>query len=527
MAGKVPNDVRDAIITSFRYHLCRECLHPISGEKGIVPFRHQAEWWTASDGATLLDVESADGILVGEPDGSTVRLALAPRVGGRARVLADLGSFKIGKSFGAALWAASFAAVPDARVQLVGIEYDMCAPEFEYICEFLLSDRGLGLKASSLQNRPRDGRMWLELDNKARFEARSWERKDSMRGKEIDCYLYCEAYMLPSLECYNDFSQNLNARNGYAVFATTPDRPWVKDIHDAAHSNDESFKEWHCTCSVPAKVNVYTYNKEAEERDKQLMPQDKWKIKYQGSLGEFVGSVFEYQRGQMMFTPRTHPVLFPKYREGDDLRPYLRIPDGWEIVNGADTGTFTSALSVAFSPEGDAFILDEFPNYRYVASSIELTPNLTIPDWARRLDLTIAAMGGRSYFFADKNSQFKHELANYGIYLLNSTVPVEARTGITREYFTQRRIFLAPWLKVLPFELENAQWPEEATASGKFSRIKDRDHTLDCLEHVLSRRPRGRGLPAPAKKQRWLDNWAKSQPKNPLRVSGNVHLGEN
>src|SRR3990167_11379644 len=100
----------------------------------------------------------------------------------------------------------------------------------------------MGLKADSLQNRPRDGKMWMDLANGCRFEARSWERKDTLKGKEIDLYLYCEAYQLPGLECFTDFSQNLRARDGYAVFATTPDRPWVKELHDRSHSGEEEFK---------------------------------------------------------------------------------------------------------------------------------------------------------------------------------------------------------------------------------------------------------------------------------------------
>ncbi len=383
----------------------------------------------------------------------------------------------------------------------MGLEYDICAPEFEYLCEFLLSDRGMGIKPDSLQNRPRDGRMWLDLPNGARFEAKSWDRKDTLKGKEIDCYLYClpldapvwmgdysfrpirdvkvgdevigatpgrgyrgrkerdrlcratvtqihrkrdlvvrvtlesgrilyctpdhrwlsganhgangnyivpkvgaslvsvvddpgpaidpvlnawlagmydgegsrtmiaqdreynaslhhelqrrleragfattstpdgvrwlggmqgalkfvnqvpsirfrekyaddailiaryrhadkivsideageqevacittttgnfvaygamshncEAYMLPGLECYTDYSQNLRARNGYAVFATTPDRPWLKDIYDAATSGDPKFAAWHVTSGVSAEVNPFTFDQGAKDR---------------------------------------------------------------------------------------------------------------------------------------------------------------------------------------------------------------------------------------------------------------------
>jgi hypothetical protein len=60
-------------------------------------------------------------------------------------------------------------------------------------------------------------------------------------------------------------------------------------------------------------------------------------------------------------------------------------------------------------------------------------------------------------------------------------------------------------LSILPFELENACWPEEASAAGKFARVKDRDHTLDCLEHILSKRPHGSIARAPQAPRTWLE----------------------
>ena len=494
MAGAISNDLRDQLITAFRYKLAEQY--------GVVPFPHQAAWWAASDGAVLLDVEVEEGqgmgVRVG-PDEVRYR-ALAPREGGRARVIADLGAFKIGKSFSSALWVAAFACVPNARVQLVGLEYDICAPEFEYLLEFLCSDRGMGIKPESVQNRPRDGRMWLEFENGARFEAKSWERKDTMKGKEIDCYLYCEAYMLPGLECYTSFSQNLRARNGYAVFATTPDRPWVNDIHNAAHSGLPEFRAWHCTCSVHSSQNPFTFDKGAMERDKSLMTREKFAIHYEGKLGDFVGRVYGYQRGERTFSPLTHPYLF-------DAQGKFVKPDGWEVVGGVDTGTYTSAVIVVFSPEGEAFVVHEQPNYSYVASVPERDETLTIPTWARELELKMAELGGRNFYWADPNSQFKRELVNYGIHLEGNKMPLEARTEIAREYFQNGRIWLAQGLKILPFELENACWPESVTAAGKFQRVKDRDHTLDPLEHILSRRPKGRWIQEGAGTGRWIDDF--------------------
>jgi hypothetical protein len=480
VAGKIDNNTRDMLMSAFRERVC--------DRMEVAPFLHQRQVWAACDGLELTGEEDPQGYSIRLESGAVIKAGVRPRPQGRARFLADLGAFKIGKSYGAALWSTGFACIPGAKVSLVGIEYDLCAPEFTYICEFLLSDRGMNLKAKSFTNRPRQGDMYLELSNGAIFECRSWERKESLKGKENDAYVYCEAYQLPGIECFTSFSQNLRARRGYAYFATTPDRPWIKLLHELGHGADP---EWHCTCSVGAEANPYTFDAVAKARDVKLMTKEKYEIHYNGQLGDFVGRVFNYARGSCVFTRESHPQLF---REGGTGRGDLVVPDGWTIVGGADTGTFYSALLVAFNPEGEAFVLEDFPNYRYLAGEPERDELLTVPRWAYNVRSRTEQLGGRTGFWADPNSQFKGELRNYGITLLPAKVPVEARTEITREYFEHKRIFLAPWLQVLPTELENAAWPEEASLTGKFARVKDRDHTLDCLEHVLARRPFGRRM---------------------------------
>lgn len=509
MAPRVPNDIRDQLVSTFRERVC-EVME-------VAPFLHQRQVWAASDALELTGEEDPNGLSVRTEGGEVVFVGYRPRSDGRARFLADLGAFKIGKSYGAALWTAGFAAVPGARVSLVGNEYDMCAPEFTYICEFLLSQGGMNLKHKHLTNRPRQGDMYLEMPNGAVFECRSWERKDSLKGKENDAYVYCEAYQLPGIECFTSFSQNLRARRGYAYFATTPDRPWIKLLHELGHGADP---EWHCTCSVGAEANPYTFDAKAKARDVNLMTREKYEIHYNGQLGDFVGRVFNYSRGERTFDSLSHPQLFDGRGGG---RGNLRIPDGWEIVGGADTGTHYAALLVAFSPLGEAFVLEEFPNYRYVAGSAERNEALSIPQWGREVVSRTTELGGRANFWADPNAQFKGEFRNYGIALLPARVPVEARTEVTREYFQHKRIWLAPWLEVLPFELENAAWPEEASSTGKFARVKDRDHTLDPLEHILGRRPFGRILESQTKK----GSWALGAGLKKIINGHNVHLGRN
>jgi hypothetical protein len=508
VAGKIDVATRDEIISLFREQVCTRME--------VAPFLHQRQVWAASDGYELTGLENEHGLSVRLESGDVIRAGYQRRGAGRARFLADLGAFKIGKSYGAALWASGFAAVPGAVVNLVGLEYDICEPEFTYLAEFLLSSTGMGLKADSFQNRPRDGKMYMDLPNGAKFVARSWERKDSLKGKEIDAYIYCEAYQLPGIECFTSFSQNLRARRGYAYFATTPDRPWIKLLHELGHGADP---EWHCTCSIPADANPYTFDATSKTRDKKLMTTEKFLIHYEGQMGDFVGRVFNYSKGQRTFDASTHPELF----RGGTGREHLHIPEGWEIVNGADTGSYYTAVTIAFDPQGTAYILDEFPNYRYVAGSPERDESLSIPRWARAVVNRVTALRGRPNFWADANSQFKGELRNYGINLMPDRAGKETRTEIAREYFEHNRILLAPWLDVLPFEIENAAWPEEASMSGKFERVKDRDHSLDCVEHILGKRPFGRIPIGDLKK----GSWAAGAGLRKLMKTGNIHLGRN
>ncbi len=211
----------------------------------------------------------------------------------------------------------------------------------------------------------------------------------------------------------------------------------------------------------------------------------------------------------------------------NDLRRPLR--PGWKLLAAGDTGTYMSMVFILFPPDAhDAFVVEEFPNYRYIGGEIELLGD-SIPEWSR------GVMGAfRQYCpgvtklkgWCDENSQFKTELKNYSIILRGNPRKLELRVEIAREYFQHKRIFLAPWLSVLPYEIEHAVWPDDTNSAGRFEREKENDHTLDCLEHILSRRPRHAALVARTKKsfvQQQLDQskgW-----RTMLAPKGDPHMG--
>ena len=522
----VPPLLRDRLITEFRRFLCEQT--------DFIPFEHQADWWVTTDGYTLteqvVDPETTTDpyITLRLPTSTVESRQLSRRPAGRAKVVAELGAYKSGKSAGAGLWGAAFAAVPNALVYLVGNEYDMCAPEFDYILEALCSERGLNQKPKSLQNRPKDGRLWLELDNGARFEARSWERSESLKGKEVDAYIYCEAYQLPGIECFTTVAQNLRVREGYAVFPTTPDRPWVGVFHDNGHGHPD-FPDWVCKCGVKAQVNPYSFAQKAMDRDRHLLTREKFSIAYFGKLGDFVGRVYNYQRGERQITLTSHPKLW-HLTEKPATRENFRLPDDWRIEIGADTGTYCAAVVVGISPEGDAFLLDELTNYVYIAGTPELDPSGSILSWAQALVRMAALWKTRPMAWADSNSQFKQEFLHHGVHLMGNHRGREVRTEAARQYFQHDHLWLAPWLEILPFEIEGAQWPERTSASGKYERAKTNDHALDCVEHVLSRHPRGKTqtpqkpLQPPVGSVQWLGSPIR---KRKHGSSPDAHLGGN
>lgn len=213
-----------------------------------------------------------------------------------------------------------------------------------------------------------------------------------------------------------------------------------------------------------------------------------------------------------------------------DLRRPL--PPSWKLFVGLDTGTYMSAVFVGFPPDSyDAFVFEEFPNYRYIGGEIELLggEDGSIPSWSRKVLASYQRyVPGKSKLHAwcDENSQFKTELRNYHIIAQGNMRKLELRVEISREYFNNARVHLAPWLSVLPWELEHAVWPDEATSAGRFEREKDQDHTLDCLEHVLSRRPRHKGLVA-QKSESFVQKFMNEHRRRDIGPKVDKHLGAN
>lgn len=214
--------------------------------------------------------------------------------------------------------------------------------------------------------------------------------------------------------------------------------------------------------------------------------------------------------------------MISKLRHPDQLR----LPSDWEIIAAADTGTYMSGLIAAIPPDDDPdlYFLEEFPNYRYVGGEIELI-GLSVTDWLHRFARRLQRYTGDSTndAWTDRNTQFRTELQD-GLTLRPNQIHLEVRTEVLREYVQRGKVKLTPWLAVFPYEMERAQWPSTDSSAKYYTRIKRNDHTLDCAEHIASRRPLNTRAADPPK-PRLIDRLRSERGKAVVAAYGDPHLG--
>lgn len=206
-------------------------------------------------------------------------------------------------------------------------------------------------------------------------------------------------------------------------------------------------------------------------------------------------------------------------------RDDLEFPIGTWFTMGAKLGRFSSACIGALIPGHDTvFIVDEVPNYHYVGDGeIELL-GMSPTQWAEQVVAawSFYAPSRRALAIIGEDDLFDKALKRTKLsFAKNLRRKPEVRTEVTREFFETRRVFIAPWLTVLPHELYKAKWPPEASGKGN-ERLEGQDYTLTGLEHILSRRPR----PKRVKQERrttFVQKLIDAQVKMPRRLDG--HMG--
>lgn len=169
----------------------------------------------------------------------------------------------------------------------------------------------------------------------------------------------------------------------------------------------------------------------------------------------------------------------------------IKLPRGWVILAGADTGTYMGGIIAALSPSYHLWVLEEFPNYHYTGDgTIELI-GMTVGEWVKGFGTSMRRWSGqsRNRAWVDANTTFKTEIGHGFGFRMNHR-HLELRTEVTREYLRNGRIHVPPWCPVLLYEMEEAHYPEhESAGTGRLCRVKIKDHCLDGLEHICSRRP--------------------------------------
>lgn len=177
-------------------------------------------------------------------------------------------------------------------------------------------------------------------------------------------------------------------------------------------------------------------------------------------------------------------------------REWLNLPSSTTFQMGACVGRFSSAVIIALIPDYPVFVLEEIPNYHYVGDGeIELS-GITTVEWGesvvRMWHFYTKQVGGSAW--VDPDTEFSTEMKRCKLRLRkNFHHGPELQTAVLREYFHDNKLFFAPWLKVLPYEIGRAQWPAEES-SAYHVRMTGTDYSLSALEQVISRRPTARSV---------------------------------
>lgn len=202
-------------------------------------------------------------------------------------------------------------------------------------------------------------------------------------------------------------------------------------------------------------------------------------------------------------------------------------PHGVMFYMGASVGRFCSAVICAVIPGDDTvLVVAEEPNYHYVGDGEIEELGLTTTQWAEKVVARWRDFVPKrpAIAFVNEDNKFEKALKRSKLVIRkNLRRPAATRTEISREFFDMKLVRLMPWLNVLPYELQNAKWPPEASGRGS-ERVEGQDYTLSGLEHVLSRRPRPRKPRQKAQSTFLQKQLAKHQITLRGR-GGDVHLG--
>lgn len=205
-------------------------------------------------------------------------------------------------------------------------------------------------------------------------------------------------------------------------------------------------------------------------------------------------------------------------------RAHLKLPDSTHFWLGAYVGRFSSAVILALIPNYPVLVVEEIPNYHYVGDGeIELA-GLTTVEWGELVVRTwrdFAGKDSKCSAWVDPDTEFTKEMQRCKLRLKrNLHHGPELRVEVTREYFHDNKIFLAPWLTVLPNEISRARWPPEESSAYKI-RAEGQDYTLSALEQVISRRPLAKPIIVKATPH-WIEQRIQA---NGGRQTDDTHLG--
>lgn len=418
------------------------------------------------------------------------------------RTVVVFGGSRGGKSVSAAVIALGQLMIPNAKIALIGANYEHCSKEFDYIWRgfFKLFPRSACTEAQFITRSPHFS-MRLKTIWGSSVQVFSTISKEGAQilGNEFDMAILCEAAQVPD-EVFNTkverallgrakqrTGQNYLRRTGRAILLTTPKGQGGAsyDIYNRALARTKgnlqklrlaNGAEWFESlyfCQANVRELNPTYPVEAFEHARRTLPKHSFEEQFLGRAIIRSGLVYS------SFKEETHVLPAEKLPPVDVMR---RSTFGV----GVDTGTNFAAILAVITPENKAYVIGEVfevgQNTRQNADAILDMVTKTLEPYFPSPKEAVAL------WVVDVNSQNimdLEEALDVGFYhqkydLLESIGTLDVRMGAGEIAISEECDFLLHEMRGYRYKHRDAKGssPRKDTPIGV-------DHCLDAMRYLL------------------------------------------
>lgn len=374
-----------------------------------------------------------------------------------ARFMIVVAGTRGGKSYMTAHEALATFFLPDARIWLVGKQYDVADKEFDWIEERLLTWR-IGDKSAAeffgiKIHKPKFGSRSIRAPWGSYIETKSCKDPDTLLGVELDLIILCEPHHIAWKIWTQMLRGRLASRKGRALGAATGCgfSALMRKFVERGLDESEDWKDWF-TLSFRSKDNPY-------------FPEDE----YEAARKELDSKIFEEQYAGKIVDVRGNVFYFEA--ENEFNIEDLKRPEDWSnfVAYIYKANNPSCAVVVAKHPKSKAL---------YVVEELFFKTGVAISEHFYQIDEVIKGRYGnkKRIWTLGEDKLSRKIISDVGLFDMSDedelsmgrSQLLKARVLAINDYFEKDKLFISRNCPYLKESLLKARWPEDKLEeSGK------------------------------------------------------------